>query len=34
MIEAKKKELAMFQLYEKYPYLNCKKTKIIKKSTN
>ena len=32
MIEAKKKELAVFKLYEKYPELNCKrrKTKIIK----
>ena len=25
MIEAKKKELAIFKLYEKYPFLNCKK---------
>lgn len=25
MIEAKKKELAIFKLYSKYPYLNCKK---------
>jgi UV DNA damage endonuclease len=25
MIEAKKKELAIFKLYEKYPELNCKK---------
>ena len=24
MIEAKKKELAIFKLYEKYPHLNCK----------
>ena len=24
MIEAKKKELAIFRLYEKYPQLNCK----------
>ena len=29
MIEAKKKELAIFKLYEKYPQLNCKKRKII-----
>ena len=28
MIEAKKKELAIFKLYEKYPFLNCKKKKI------
>lgn len=27
MIEAKKKELAIFKLYEKYPFLNCKKKK-------
>ena len=25
MIEAKKKEQAIFKLYEKYPFLNCKK---------
>ena len=25
MIEAKKKELAIFKLYKKYPQLNCKK---------
>jgi UV DNA damage endonuclease len=25
MIEAKMKELAIFKLYEKYPFLNCKK---------
>lgn len=25
MIEAKKKELAIFKLYQKYPFLNCKK---------
>ena len=25
MIEAKKKELAIFKLYEKYPFMNCKK---------
>lgn len=25
MIEAKKKELAIFKLYEKYPFLNCKR---------
>ena len=24
MIEAKHKELAIFKLYEKYPFLNCK----------
>ena len=24
MIEAKMKELAIFKLYEKYPFLNCK----------
>lgn len=29
MIEAKKKELSIFKLYEKYPQLNCKKRKII-----
>ena len=28
MIEAKKKELSIFKLYEKYPQLNCKKRKI------
>ena len=28
MIEAKKKELAIFRLYKKYPKLNCKKKKI------
>jgi len=28
MIEAKKKELAVFKLYEKYPCLNCKRKKI------
>ena len=28
LVEAKKKELAIFQLYKKYPYLNCKKKKI------
>ena len=26
MIEAKKKELAIFKLYEKYPFLNCKRS--------
>ena len=25
MIEAKKKEQAIFKLYKKYPFLNCKK---------
>ena len=29
MIEAKKKELAIFRLYKKYPQTNCKKRKII-----
>lgn len=28
MVEAKKKELAIFKLYEKYPELNCKRKKI------
>ena len=28
MIEAKKKELAIFKLYKKYPFLNCKRKKI------
>ena len=28
MIEAKKKELAIFKLYEKYPFLNCKKSNV------
>lgn len=28
MIEAKKKELAIFKLYEKYPQLNCKRGKL------
>jgi len=27
MIEAKKKELSIFKLYEKYPEMNCKKDK-------
>ena len=36
MIEAKKKELAIFKLYKKYPTLNCKKRKIkiIKRKRN
>uniref|UniRef100_A0A6C0IXS4 Uncharacterized protein n=1 Tax=viral metagenome TaxID=1070528 RepID=A0A6C0IXS4_9ZZZZ len=29
MIEAKKKELSIFKLYKKYPFLNCKKKKIV-----
>ena len=29
MIEAKKKELSLFKLYKKYPFLNCKKKKIV-----
>ena len=29
MIEAKMKEQAIFRLYEKYPYLNCKINKIV-----
>ena len=37
MIEAKKKELAIFKLYKKYPFLNCQKKSIVfkikKKST-
>ena len=28
MIEAKKKELSIFKLYQKYPFLNCKKNQI------
>ena len=31
MIEAKKKELAIFKLYEKYPQLNCKRKIFVKK---
>ena len=34
MIEAKKKELAIFKLYEKYPELNCLKKGIRKKKKN
>lgn len=31
MIEAKKKELAIFKLYKKYPNLNCKRKKFVKR---
>jgi UV DNA damage endonuclease len=34
LVEAKKKELAIFQLYKKYPLLNCKKRKVIIKRRN
>ena len=33
LVEAKKKELAIFKLYKKYPFLNCKKKRIIIKKT-